>query len=267
MIAIGFVLYKPEIDFVYRVKLLKDLGYRVYIFDNSPEETLGNNSLKILNDLNYYTCGTNLGLGVGITCICYKANLDNYESLLFFDQDTKFTSETLEFISSFYIQNQEEFDLYAALQFSNKFKDSFNSKNKFEIEKKKLLISSGCLFNLKNLKAINWHNISYFVDGVDYELCLRAHINGYLLGEISKTPGFDHITGQADTLYIIFGHKLYLRAYNPTRLKDIFLSYVRLLIMSVWNKKITYIFVFLKSILIFIFYQLIVRFLNFIKKI
>ena len=267
MISIGFVLYNPEKDFYDRVELLITSGYKIYIFDNSPEYTKRDVRLqKLFYELNYYTLDKNMGLGVGISSVCYNAFIDSFEALLFFDQDTKFNIETLDYVSRFFVDNKDDFNLYAAIQFSNKFNSSDILVNKFKIEERRLLISSGSLFNLKNLNKINWHNKNYFVDGVDYEFCLRAHSKGYLLGEIVSTPGFDHITGQEDKEYSFLRSKLFLRAYNQSRIKDILISYLKLMIMSVRLIKIKYLLIFMKSFLIFTFYQIFVRVLNLIKK-
>jgi hypothetical protein len=267
MLSVGFVIYNPEKDFVDRVELLKEAGYSVYIFDNSPEYTRADKKLQKLYDVNYFTCGKNLGLGVGITTICFNAYNENFEALLFFDQDTCFTKETLEYVTTFYQFRKDEFKSYAAIQFSNKILNSGGAiEMKFKLEQKMLLISSGSLFNLKNLKNLNWHNTNYFVDGVDYEFSLRANCTRYLLAEVTSTPGFDHITGQEDKAYFILERKLYLRAYNHSRLGDIYLSYLKLIIMSFRNLKLKYLLIFFKSLLQFTFYQLIVRVLNFINK-
>jgi len=267
MLSVGFVIYNPEKEFVDRVELLKESGYSVYIFDNSPEYTRADKKFQKLYDVNYFTCGKNLGLGVGITSVCYNAFVDNFDSLLFFDQDTKFTLETINYISTCFFELKDDFNSYAAIQFSNKVVSVVGGVGKkFKLVQKRLLISSGSLFNLKNLKNLNWHNTSYFVDGVDYEFCLRAYFNKYFLGEIANTPGFDHITGQEDRVYFILGSKLYLRAYNQSRLRDIYLSYLRLMFMSFKHIEMKYFFIFFKSLLQFTFYQLIVRILNFVNK-
>lgn len=266
-LSVGFVIYNPENDFVDRVELLKESGYGVYIFDNSPDYTRVDKELRKLYDVNYFSCGKNLGLGIGITTVCYNAFVDNFETLLFFDQDTKFTIDTINYISKCFFELKDNFNSYAAIQFSNKVVSIADDVGKkFKLEQKRLLISSGSLFNLKNLKNLNWHNTNYFVDGVDYEFCLRANCRGYFLGEIANTPGFDHITGQGDRAYFILGSKLYLRAYNRRRLRDIYLSFLRLMIMSLKHLKLKYLFIFLKSFFQFTFFQLIVRIFNSINK-
>jgi hypothetical protein len=70
--------------------------------------------------------------------------------------------------------------------FSNKLNIEGGNFDDFPFKANKLLISSGSLFNLNILKKINWNNVKYFVDGVDYEFCLRANKMGYLLQRIGS---------------------------------------------------------------------------------
>lgn len=221
---------------------------------------------NLLNDINYYTNGKNLGLGVGLTTICYHSYLLGFNSILFFDQDTKFSLKTLKYISKISFEINNDFNLYAAIQFSNKLIKP-NMNNKYSILKKKLLISSGSLFNLKNLKKLGWHNTEFFVDCVDYEFCLRAHNNKYLLGEIATTPDFDHVSGQADKTYKVLNQKLQLRKYNWIRVKDVFKASFKLILKSSFKLELTYTLIFIKSLVIFLFFQIFQRLLNLIYKI
>ena len=263
--AIGFVLYNPNPDFINRLDLLKECGYTVYIFDNSPEFTKNNVSLNKIYNTKYLTSGVNLGLGIGITSVCFNAFNDSYESLLFFDQDTIFSKKTLIDINRFFEINKVIFGLYGAIQFSNKLNKNHKSENEFEIYRRKLLISSGCLFNLNNLHKLNWHNTNFFVDGVDYEFCLRASARNFLLGECINTQDFDHVSGQADSEYLLFGYKFLMRAYNSARIRDILVSYLKLICSSLSNLKFSYFIIFLRSFLQFSFFQLLVRILKFLK--
>jgi len=264
-ISICFVIYFPEQTILERIKIAYESGYIIYIYDNSPKVSFVRNFCKELSNCKYLTCGKNVGLGFGISNLCGQAFYEGSDTLLFFDQDTCFTKETLNYIDGFYQFRKNEFKSFAAIQFSNNINNQESNFDKFILETSSLLISSGSLFNLKALEKINWHNTTYFVDGVDYEFCLRAKINGFLLGKSTHTPGFDHITGQADKLYSIFNHKLYLRAYNPGRIKDILNSYLKLLILSIRFCKFQYTKTFVKSLMIFSFFQILVRILNILK--
>ena len=50
--------------------------------------------------------------------------------------------------------------------------DKYLDKNVIDV---KLLRNSGIIFLLDHLKHINWFDTSFFVDGVDYDFCLRAN--------------------------------------------------------------------------------------------
>lgn len=258
-IAIGFVIYNHESEFSSRLISILHSGYVAYIFDNSPEISLTRDEFRDHPNVRYFCAGKNVGLGFGLSVICANAYLDKFKTLLFFDQDTIFSLKTLDFVGEFYLDKQEIYKDYAAVLFKGSIQ---KTKNQFDIKNEKLIISSGSLFNLESLRNLNWHNTNYFVDGVDYEFCLRANRNKYLIGICYNAPDFDHISGQEDRVYNIFNSKLFLRAYNNRRMLDIFISFNRLIATSIWNFKVIYAFLFLKAIMVTFSFQFLVRILN-----
>lgn len=230
-ITIGFIIFYPELVFIQRLEWLATAGYNIYIFDNSPE-SVGVKKITLLHDNMYYaTAGQNVGLGTALSIITASAFYDANQMMLFFDQDTSFTLETIEYINTFKNTHSNLIlEKYAVIAFDSK-QDSNKMSN--QIEQALLVISSGSLFVLNNLKCIGWHNYSYFVDGVDYELCLRARSKGYLVGRFSDTPGFDHVSEQPDSYITLLGKRLPLRQYSMVRLKDSFKAYLRLIWFTV----------------------------------
>jgi rhamnosyltransferase len=91
-----------------------------------------------------------------------------------------------------------------------------------------LAISSGMLFVLENARRMGWHDHSYFVDGVDYEFCLRARAQGLRIGLYPGTPGFDHESEQPDVPRRFAGRTWRLRKYSPHRVVDSLTAYARL---------------------------------------
>ena len=165
--CMGFVLYYPSKKIVKMIQSLSNAN-KVYIFDNTP---LSSHALKV-SDLDYRCDNYNRGLGFGLKSICLKAYNDGYKGIIFFDQDTYFTDETIKYIEYFVDRNNSFLKKYSSI--------TFNNKNKIPCSKDTLLsINSGTFFFLQKLKNIGWHNSSFFVDCVDYEYCFRARKNGF----------------------------------------------------------------------------------------
>jgi rhamnosyltransferase len=122
-----------------------------------------------------------------------------------------------------------------------------------------LTINSGTLFILKNLQKIGWHNRSYFVDGVDYEFCLRSHIHSFKIGLVSGIPGFDHESEQPDRVVTILGKRLLVRRYSAPRIKDALHSYIRLIYSATKSREFSYAFLFIRSMSIYLFGQILSR--------
>ena len=229
--AIGFVTYFPEVTFYSRLQWLSNLGIDVYVYDNSPNVDSGLLTEVNLPNIKYFQSGQNAGLGLGISKISQEAFSDGHKNFLFFDQDTGFSSETLEFIDQFIENNRQKLCLnYAAIVFKAETNKAVLSA---VVEDVLVAISSGSLFFLENLKSIGWHNQTYFVDGVDYECCLRARHYGLKIGKCGNTPGFDHVTEQPDKVFTVLNKKILLRQYSSVRIRDTLTSYRRLIISAI----------------------------------
>jgi len=264
-IVIGITLYNPNQSTKDRILKTMESGYDVFIFDNSPEKMdyqdlfKSNNSVKAR--FHYYTCGKNVGLGYAISTLCAQAYYELNSALIFFDQDTMFTQQTLEYIENMYIESKEQIKEYSAINFlaSNNHE---SKEDKYKIEDVSLAINSGSLYILENVKKLNWHNIHFFVDCVDYEFCLKSYNNGYKIGLINQTPGFDHFSEQGDLKFKIFGKEYQGRPYKSSRLKDYTLSSLKLIFKSLLTGNFYYFRVFIVSLLKYWFVQIYIRFIK-----
>jgi rhamnosyltransferase len=264
-ISLGFVIYKAETTLVDRIKLASSTGFKCYIFDNSPADQTFNMIFNDSINCKYITAGKNLGLGFGISSVCGQAYYEGSDALLFFDQDTVFNISTLNFIDDFYREKKNLEDTYSSVVFNAKNINSNNVQDKFKLKDVLLTISSGSLFYLKRLRDINWHNQTYFVDCVDYEFCLNSNNHNLKVGECSNTPGFDHVSEQADSEYLIFGKKRMMRKYNLSRVKGTTTASLRLFFTSIITLNPKFACAILRSLGIYLYFQFLVRILNFFK--
>lgn len=262
-IAIGFVLYKAEETLINRIKLTISAGYKCYIFDNWPEDYSFNDEFNGDPRCKYITCGKNVGLGYSISNICAQAYYEGYKSLLFFDQDTVFNEKTLNFVNSFCEDHPELSQAYSSIVFNAKtpVKDPSTVKIKDVL----LSISSGSLFFLERLKSMNWHNETYFVDCVDYEFCLNSSNHNLKIGEFTGTPGFDHVSEQADSAYTVFGKTRMMRKYPPSRVKGTTVASIRLFFSALFSGNFKYTYAIGRSLAIYLYFQFLVRIINIFK--
>lgn len=259
-LAIAFVIYNPEKSFLDRIRMINNENYHIFIFDNSPEDSLVRTFSSQSQKIHYFTSGKNVGLGFGLSVVCSNSYYENFDFLLFFDQDTFFKNTTLKFAQELIDTQINSIKNFAAISLNSKISNRENLESL--IIKKDLIISSGSIFNLKAAYQLKWHNTNFFVDNVDYEFCLRAVNAGYFLGECTYVPDFDHVTGQEDKAYFLFNKKLMLRSYSKFRVINSIKTYFSLFSISLSYNNYQYLFLFIRSFIIFIYFQILVRILN-----
>jgi len=261
LIALGTVIFKPDDALFARLDLALDEGFEWFFFDNSPEDPRVREYCCSHPNCRYFTCGKNVGLGIALSNITAQAYFNGYRGMLFFDQDTVFNENTVLFVDRFFTDNPALAENHAAIVFNAKSSSEPHPADRAPLRQVLMAISSGSLFFLENLKRIGWHNPSYFVDCVDYELCLRAANHGLLIQEFSATPGFDHLTGQPDQRYRILGRDCYLRKYSPQRIADTVSASLRLFSSSVFSLNATFAFATMRSLTIYLGAQALARLL------
>ena len=241
---IAIILYKPDHSAYQRIKTAIAEGYFLYIFDNFP-----NDKTKLLieehkKNIRYFTFDKNVGIGPALRLMCATAYYKGYQNLLYFDQDTIYNSETLKYIFG-YINESSNTINFIRLEkiLSVTFRDALTNRKekqfkkisigKYDLNVVDFTISSGTLFSLENLKKVGWHDESYYMDGVDYYICLSAEAVGLKVAEIFNTPGLDHQTEQGNKNYKFLFKTYSGRKYPIYRIKNYIYSSFRLTIKSV----------------------------------
>ena len=255
--AVGLVIYHPEASLFKRIDRMIELGFNVYVFDNSPRDEKYTQAIKNAPRICYLTAGKNVGIGYSLSTLCATAHAHGYQKLLFLDQDTGVSGRTLEFIETYpkslSIETEQQ---YAAMVFNG------NLSPNHSITDVRLAISSGSLFNLSALRQIGWHNEKYFVDCVDYELCIRARRSGFKIGIVKNTPDFDHVTEQPDQAINVFGKQFLVRRYSAPRLKDAIGAYMKLIVGGLLKNSPSDTCTLTRSMGLYIFGQLASRFIQ-----
>ena len=261
-VALGVVVYNPGATLVQRLEAAIEDGVSVFLFDNSPDsDTTRNFAASRRESCHYSTCGKNLGLGIGISSVCANAFYSGYRALVFFDQDTVFDTRTLRFVEHFYRQQSGLELQHSAVVFNAKegSSDAFEASALHPVD---VAISSGTLFYLSNLKRLNWHNDTYFVDGVDYEFCLASRRHGYRIAEYRKTPGFDHSSEQPDSILQLFGRAHPVRRYSVGRIFDTVQATSRLALTALFAGQLRFFALMVRSLAIYGAFQVVARFLK-----
>lgn len=252
--AIGLVLYHPGKRLIERADLIIKLGFCLYIFDNSPFAGTNFEVLQQSETVHYSTAGRNIGIARALSLLCATAYAHGHHRLLYLDQDTCISEQTLEFIDEYTLDARDVPEgKYAAIVFSAKKPEG----RAFAVTT--LAISSGSLFMLDALRRIGWHNDRYFVDCVDYEFCLRALHFGYRIGVVFGTPSFDHVSEQPDREVHLIGKRLLIRPYAFARIVDALSAYLRLLGYTVRIIRFDFSLLILRSLLIYLSGQIIAR--------
>jgi GT2 family glycosyltransferase len=273
---IAIVLYNPTSSTINRILGFLEKGIILYIFDNSKitNETLLNSNNP---NLCYYKFNENLGLSYAINYLCEKALSNNFETLLFFDQDTIFKIESLNYINDFLTRkdlNSSFFDTVLSVNFrdSESIQSELNiieagKVNDYLYYNVYFNINSGTLYFLNKFKSFEWFEKKYFVDGVDYSLSLNTVINKFKNIVITNVPGLNHKDEQGDSVIQLFGKKISGRVYSLNRNFDFISSHLRLLIKTFKIRDYKPKFFIMKALFAYVIGQLVFRLKSIFAKI
>ena len=270
--VIATILYGPNDSTYHRIHLAISEGYKIYVFDNSPDNRSRLFIREHSKDIRYFTFDKNVGIGPALKLMCATAYYEENRTLLYFDQDTIYNKETLNYIYGFIAHSATSTNILQTKNIlSVTFRDALTNRKEeqyknisigiYDLYTVDLTITSGTLFFLDKLKSVGWHNDNYYVDGVDYSICLSAEKAGFIVTEILNTPGLDHETEQEYASFrFIFktykGHK-----FPINRIIDYIRASLILIAKSalMGSKKAM---IILKLLVIFIFTQFMIHISN-----
>jgi rhamnosyltransferase len=236
MLVFFSILYDPQRNAVENVLKAKKNGLFPVVYINTASVEfvgeLANMDVVILGE------NKNIGLGKAFENFEVWAKGNSVKKFIYFDQDTYVSEDTWKILDSV---SEEEFSRKdVGLVFFTPRKSRFS----------RVVISSGCMFSIDKLDQIGLHDGSFFVEGVDYEFCLRLHHLGYSIRKV-YTSGIDHHSLQDYDFGEILGKKIVYRCYGLRRLGDFNRAHFRLIMRSIKFGEIYFTYYFVRSLLSF----------------
>ena len=219
-IAAIVVTYNPESDFEANISSYINQVEIVIIIDNcsSPEALLLVNKFASRNEncilvKNMENFGIARALNVGIL----KAIELSCENVIFFDQDSKATSNLIKKLSKSFkiLSEKNNLAMVGPVPVEEKY---LNAEHNDETEVYSLtsfLITSGTYSSVDIFSKIGFFEDKYFIYHVDTEFCLRALKEGYLIYRIDNAI-LIHNDGNK-VMRRFFGRQIYVNNYNDIR--------------------------------------------------
>lgn len=170
------ILYYPDAQVLTRIETYLNRLDILYIIDNSEKKTAYISSLLRHHKVVYLHDNENKGISIRLNQAANLALQKGYNWLLTMDQDSYFSTNS---VSQYFdcIENNEDKAHTAmfGVQFLNESPES-NTCSSIEVLR---LITSGSMLNLNLFTLIGAFDEALFIDKVDDEYCLRAHLNHY----------------------------------------------------------------------------------------
>lgn len=233
MLVFFSVLYNPVKNSIGNISRAGKLGIKSIVYLNS----VSGDYLEELKKTDAHILGNNQNMGLGEAFHEFEQFMieNDYSHFIYFDQDTIVEDGAWKKIATSYKLHFSK-DRIGMLHYSSD-----------EIFGRRIVINSGCLFSMDILKKLGFHDRSYFVEGLDYEFCLRLKINGYNIATI-LCNGIDHKSLQDGFSKRLFSYNIPLRLYGKNRIRDFNRSHIRLILISLQNKELWFFYFFLKSL-------------------
>lgn len=178
-IAGTIILYNPNIGEIIKNMQSYIFGIdKLIVVNNSDNiddelELALNNTFK--NKIIYINNYQNLGIATALNIACDRAIELEYDWMLTMDQDSKFInfSDYVECLSCLY--NRDDLAIIGAnTQWTPEVSSPENTN--YNYEEKFLLITSANFLNLKLFNTIGRFEDKLFIDMVDHDYCMKAHL-------------------------------------------------------------------------------------------
>lgn len=257
MLPISSIIYYPEPYVETNLVGILEAGHELIVFDNtpsSPQSKFLKESLARFSNFSCISCSSNVGISKALNQLMVFATCKGITSMVFLDQDTLITTQSLEYMNfAFESWKPIFFAKYAIVTFTDKLNTSL-----YALSNTTLTINSGSLININLVQTLGGYDENLFVDLVDYEICLRALNTGFKIAKCFNCPDLDHQSRQPDLRYRFLGRIFLIRRYHLNRISSALYAHFYLLKRYLLCD-IFFFWLILKSLMQYSFFQLCAR--------
>jgi rhamnosyltransferase len=222
-ISSAVVLYNPDQNVLTNIGSYLDEVDKLYAVDNSEhknnfliEELQKNKKIKYIDN------GGNRGIAHALNVGAREAIKDGYDFLLTMDQDSRFPKEEFKkYLKEFLQISDEKVALVSPLHDSYRI----DSKNMPKIEEPFTIITSGNIIDLDAWKEIGGFDEDLFIDGVDWDYCIKLRKKGYKIVRFNSVS-LNHNLGISSDHKNIFGKNV--TVYNHNKIRRYYMTRNRL---------------------------------------
>lgn len=264
--CIGIVTYFPDSETIDNLRKLLLLDIFVVIIDNTPnisssfDDSISSNSnLKLIKN------SRNLGLAIGLKKLLKVANNLSFKALLYLDQDTLLAKDKFDYEAFLSGVAKELYLKNYAIQYLS----PINMKIKYGVI---IGPNSGSFFNVDYFEKYNLIPNDFFVEMIDFYICLYLRRNKLKSNFLKMDDVFNHSNYGSMTYSLNLNKKYFFRLYPFKRLKELIIKAVFILYQAIKFKDLLFIFVLMEYLAKLVTMQLIAflifsfRSLGFIKK-
>ena len=223
----GIVLYNPNIKIVRdNIKSGKEteLIDKIILVDN------GSNNIKEIRELCYnddfiilIENSKNLGIAAALNQICETALNNLQDKVLTLDDDSIIQKELIEAYDKFPMSSDIGI---ISCRIEDRNYGRMHTNTTMGVDDIEFCITSGALLNLAAWKSIGGFCESLFIDGVDFDICIRLRRSGYKIKRLNYVY-LNHKIGEGRKVKI-FGHNALVLNHSKLRLYYITRNYLYL---------------------------------------
>ena len=176
-ICAGIVTFNPNINILKNsLEIINEQVEKIAIFDNA---SININYIRRLVNNNRRVCLIEIKekkrISHALNNLCQWAKDNHFSWILTLDQDSQPPSNLVEVLDSY--TNDQVAIVSPDIIYKNN--ERFAVKHELKYEEKEWVITSASLTNINAWERIQGFDEWLFIDGVDYDFCIRARREGY----------------------------------------------------------------------------------------